>query len=186
VPSALIIASSAPVPVIAALAAAAVILAGVALYQRRSVGKPAAGQGADGPGGQQAVGGSPPFSFGRAAQAGPPGAGLPGQVPPPAGPPAAAAYGPGPVGTFPGQAGPPGSPAAGTFPAQAGPPGSPAAATFPAQAPPVPPPPPPAAIPAGWYADPSGAFSLRYWDGSGWTGHVTAADGSQAFDPPPA
>jgi hypothetical protein len=171
VPSALILASSAPVPVIAALAAAAVILAGVALYQRRSVGKPPAGQGADGPGGQQAVGGSPPFSFGRAAQAGPPGAGLPGQVPPPAGPPAAAAYGPGPVGTFPAQAGPPGSPAAGTFPAQA---------------PPVTPPPPPAAIPAGWYADPSGAFSLRYWDGSGWTGHVTAADGSQAFDPPPA
>lgn len=32
----------------------------------------------------------------------------------------------------------------------------------------------PAAPPAGWYTDPYGSSSLRYWDGSGWTEHVAA------------
>lgn len=36
---------------------------------------------------------------------------------------------------------------------------------------------------ADWYADPSGKFSLRYWDGSGWTGHVST-NGSQEWDEP--
>ena len=26
---------------------------------------------------------------------------------------------------------------------------------------------------AGWYRDPDGEHNLRYFDGSGWTGHVT-------------
>jgi RsiW-degrading membrane proteinase PrsW (M82 family) len=39
----------------------------------------------------------------------------------------------------------------------------------PATAPPPQPSPPP-----DWYADPSGRFRLRYWDGYAWTGHVTA------------
>ena len=29
--------------------------------------------------------------------------------------------------------------------------------------------------PPGWYADPSGSSSLRYWDGVAWTEHVSAA-----------
>jgi hypothetical protein len=41
------------------------------------------------------------------------------------------------------------------------------------------------AVPAGWYADPSGRYELRYWDGSGWTEHVSRA-GQQATDPPVA
>lgn len=41
------------------------------------------------------------------------------------------------------------------------------------------------AVPAGWYADPSGRFELRYWDGSAWTEHVSRA-GQQATDPPVA
>ena len=36
-------------------------------------------------------------------------------------------------------------------------------------APPVP------AVPAGWYADPAGPGTLRYWDGSAWTEHQSAA-----------
>lgn len=35
--------------------------------------------------------------------------------------------------------------------------------------------------PADWYADPSGRNELRYWDGSGWTGHVFA-NGKQFID----
>ena len=42
-----------------------------------------------------------------------------------------------------------------------------------------------AAAPAGWYADPSGRFELRYWDGSQWTEHVSRA-GQQYTDPPVA
>jgi len=42
-----------------------------------------------------------------------------------------------------------------------------------------------AAVPAGWYADPSGRFELRYWDGSAWTEHVSRA-GQQFTDPPVA
>lgn len=36
---------------------------------------------------------------------------------------------------------------------------------------------------ADWYPDPSGQFSLRYWDGSTWTGHVSTK-GSQEWDDP--
>ena len=40
-------------------------------------------------------------------------------------------------------------------------------------------------VPAGWYADPSGRFELRYWDGNQWTEHVSR-DGQQFTDPPVA
>ncbi len=39
------------------------------------------------------------------------------------------------------------------------------------------------AAPAGWYADPSSRFELRYWDGTQWTEHVSRA-GQQYTDPP--
>ncbi|MEY2755634.1 MAG: hypothetical protein RJB65_1992, partial [Actinomycetota bacterium] len=42
---------------------------------------------------------------------------------------------------------------------------------------------PVANIPANWYADPSGRFELRYWDGQKWTEHV-ARGGQQFTDPP--
>lgn len=42
---------------------------------------------------------------------------------------------------------------------------------------------PAANIPANWYADPSGRFELRYWDGQKWTEHV-ARGGQQFTDPP--
>lgn len=38
-------------------------------------------------------------------------------------------------------------------------------------------------IPANWYKDPSGRFELRYWNGTGWTEHVSTG-GSQSIDPP--
>ena len=41
--------------------------------------------------------------------------------------------------------------------------------------------------PAGWYPDPDGGDSLRYWDGTAWTEHRHAS-GSQpetAVDAPP-
>jgi len=41
------------------------------------------------------------------------------------------------------------------------------------------------AAPAGWYADPSSRFELRYWDGNQWTEHVSRA-GQQYTDPPVA
>ena len=54
----------------------------------------------------------------------------------------------------------------------------PAATYQPAQAAPA------AASPApDWYADPSGRFDLRYWDGSKWTEHVSRG-GQQFTDPP--
>jgi hypothetical protein len=40
-------------------------------------------------------------------------------------------------------------------------------------------------IPAAWYADPSGRYELRYWDGNEWTEHV-ARSGQQFVDPPVA
>ncbi|MBT4984514.1 MAG: DUF2510 domain-containing protein [Ilumatobacter sp.] len=40
-------------------------------------------------------------------------------------------------------------------------------------------------MPAGWYADPSGRYELRYWDGNAWTEHVSRA-GQQFTDPPVA
>lgn len=40
-------------------------------------------------------------------------------------------------------------------------------------------------VPAGWYADPSGRYELRYWDGTAWTEHVSRA-GQQFTDPPVA
>lgn len=39
--------------------------------------------------------------------------------------------------------------------------------------------------PAAWYADPSGRYELRYWDGKEWTEHV-ARGGQQFTDPPVA
>lgn len=41
------------------------------------------------------------------------------------------------------------------------------------------------AAPAGWYADPSSRYELRYWDGSQWTEHVSRG-GQQFTDPPVA
>ena len=41
------------------------------------------------------------------------------------------------------------------------------------------------AAPAGWYADPSGRYELRYWDGGAWSEHV-ARGGQQFTDPPVA
>lgn len=41
------------------------------------------------------------------------------------------------------------------------------------------------AVPAGWYADPSSRFELRYWSGSEWTEHVSRS-GQQFTDPPVA
>lgn len=44
--------------------------------------------------------------------------------------------------------------------------------------------------PAAWYADPGGSGGLRYWDGNGWTEHVTApagqAGGYGSIAPAPA
>jgi hypothetical protein len=42
-----------------------------------------------------------------------------------------------------------------------------------------------ATVPAAWYADPSGRFELRYWNGKEWTEHV-ARSGQQFTDPPVA
>lgn len=39
--------------------------------------------------------------------------------------------------------------------------------------------------PAAWYADPSGRYELRYWNGHEWTEHV-ARGGQQYTDPPRA
>lgn len=41
------------------------------------------------------------------------------------------------------------------------------------------------AAPAGWYADPSSRYELRYWDGGQWTEHVSRG-GQQFTDPPVA
>ncbi len=40
----------------------------------------------------------------------------------------------------------------------------------------------PAKPPAAWYADPTGRYELRYWDGNGWTQHVSV-DGRTSTDP---
>jgi len=42
-----------------------------------------------------------------------------------------------------------------------------------------------ASAPAAWYADPSGRYELRYWNGREWTEHV-ARGGQQYTDPPRA
>jgi hypothetical protein len=39
-----------------------------------------------------------------------------------------------------------------------------------------------AAAPAGWHADPTGRYELRYWDGQRWTEHVSRG-GVPATDP---
>lgn len=45
--------------------------------------------------------------------------------------------------------------------------------------------PPPALLPpAGWYPDPSGRHEQRYWDGKGWTGHVSSG-GVRSEEPLP-
>lgn len=59
-------------------------------------------------------------------------------------------------------------------------PETPAAVETPAAAPPA-----DSGVPAGWYADPSGRYELRYWDGTAWTEHVSRA-GQQYTDPPVA
>ena len=41
------------------------------------------------------------------------------------------------------------------------------------------------AAPAGWYADPSSRFEVRYWDGAQWTEYVSRG-GQQYTDPPVA
>ena len=41
------------------------------------------------------------------------------------------------------------------------------------------------AVPAEWYADPSGRFELRYWDGNTWTEYVSTG-GVQSTNPPVA
>lgn len=46
------------------------------------------------------------------------------------------------------------------------------------------PPPSSGLPPAGWYADPSGRFHYRWWDGSRWTSHV-ATDGHHLIDTNP-
>ena len=46
-------------------------------------------------------------------------------------------------------------------------------------------PPRSSAAPAGWYADPSSRYELRYWDGTQWTEHVSRG-GQQFTDPPVA
>jgi hypothetical protein len=51
--------------------------------------------------------------------------------------------------------------------------------------------PPPGSPPAGWYPDPSGAATFRWWDGMRWSGQVwksgdVAPAGSQPPPPPPA
>ncbi|MEP1123955.1 MAG: DUF2510 domain-containing protein [Ilumatobacter sp.] len=38
-------------------------------------------------------------------------------------------------------------------------------------------------VPKGWYADPSGRFEVRFWDGLAWTEHVSRV-GQQYTDPP--
>src|SRR4051794_38229054 len=38
---------------------------------------------------------------------------------------------------------------------------------------------------AGWHFDPSGRHEFRYWDGTGWTDHVSD-NGAQSTDPLPA
>src|SRR2546421_12077373 len=43
----------------------------------------------------------------------------------------------------------------------------------------------PPKVPAGWYDDPSALHELRYWDGTGWTAHVSDA-GIAATDQPGA
>ena len=48
----------------------------------------------------------------------------------------------------------------------------------------APPPPPPTSAPPlapGWYPDPASRYEYRYWDGRGWTSHVSRA-GVQATD----
>jgi DNA polymerase-3 subunit epsilon len=36
--------------------------------------------------------------------------------------------------------------------------------------------------PAGWYADPTGRFTYRYWTGELWTEHASPGDGSMVVD----
>lgn len=40
----------------------------------------------------------------------------------------------------------------------------------------------PSNVPPGWHADPTGRHQLRYWDGTGWTDHVSD-NGHQQQDP---
>ena len=62
---------------------------------------------------------------------------------------------------------------------------SPAASATPAAAAATPPSAAVPSVPAGWYADPSGRYEQRYWDGGTWTEHV-ARGGAQFTDPPVA
>lgn len=44
---------------------------------------------------------------------------------------------------------------------------------------------PPGGVSAGWYPDPSGRFSQRYFDGGGWTDQVVGANGMTTTDAVP-
>lgn len=39
--------------------------------------------------------------------------------------------------------------------------------------------------PGRWYADPTGRFAQRWWDGGRWTAEVILANGQQSADPAP-
>ena len=42
--------------------------------------------------------------------------------------------------------------------------------------------PSPPAVPAGWHPDPWGLAAVRWWDGSGWTGHVSGPSATKPID----
>jgi hypothetical protein len=52
--------------------------------------------------------------------------------------------------------------------------------------PPVGPEPGRAGPPPGWFADPSGQYALRYWDGGAWTGHVAPGPPPEEPGPEPS
>lgn len=46
--------------------------------------------------------------------------------------------------------------------------------------------PPPSMPPAGWYADPTTAGRVRYWDGLNWTTYSAAPESGESAPPLPA
>lgn len=43
--------------------------------------------------------------------------------------------------------------------------------------------PPPPGVVGQWYADPTGRFAQRWWDGGRWTADVILANGQRSADP---